>query len=70
MIAGAPEAEVDEYVALFTDEVDGDRKRLVVRKAHGQTTGDSRFGDAADPDAASERQARRSGDPANVSGSA
>ena len=37
MIAGAPEAGVDEYVALFTDEVDEDGKRLVARKGHGQS---------------------------------
>jgi hypothetical protein len=39
MVAGAPEEEVDEYVALFTDEVDGGGKRLVVRKGHAQSDG-------------------------------
>jgi hypothetical protein len=39
MIEGAPEAEVDEYIALFTDEIDEDGMRLVVRKGHGQSDG-------------------------------
>ncbi len=36
MIAAALEAEVDEYVASFTDEVDEDGRRLVVRNGRGK----------------------------------
>ncbi len=36
MIATALEAEVDEYVASFTDEVDEDGRRLVVRNGRGK----------------------------------
>ena len=36
MIAAALEAEVEEYVASFTDELDEDGKRLVVRNGHAQ----------------------------------
>ena len=36
MIAAALEAEVEEYVFSFTDEVDEDGKRLVVRNGHAQ----------------------------------
>jgi transposase-like protein len=36
MIAAALEAEVDEYVASFTDEVDEDGKRLVVRNGQAR----------------------------------
>ena len=60
MIAAALEAEVDEYVGSFVEEVDEDGKRLVVR--NGQCAGaarDGRVGDGADPGAAGERQARR-----------
>src|ERR1700683_3931292 len=39
MIAAALEAEVDEYVALFTGEVDGDGRRLVVRNGHARERG-------------------------------
>ncbi len=36
MIAAALEAEVDEYVAAFTDELDEDGHRLVVRNGRGK----------------------------------
>src|SRR3954454_25097624 len=36
MIAAALEAEVDEYVASFVDEVDADGKRLVVRNGRAR----------------------------------
>jgi Transposase, Mutator family len=36
MIAAAPDAEVQEYVASFTDELDEDGHRLVVRNGHGK----------------------------------
>lgn len=36
MIAAALEAEVDEYVSLFTDELDEDGRRLVVRNGCGK----------------------------------
>jgi Transposase, Mutator family len=36
MIAAALEAEVDEYVGWFVDEVDGDGKRLVVRNGRAR----------------------------------
>ena len=36
MIAAALKAEADEYVAAFTDEVDEDGKRLVVRNGHAR----------------------------------
>jgi len=36
MIAAALEAEVGEYVASFTDELDEDGKRLVVRNGRGK----------------------------------
>src|SRR5439155_18688839 len=36
MIAAALEAEVDEYVSSFTDEVGEDGKRLVVRNGHAR----------------------------------
>jgi len=36
MIATALEAEVDEYVASFTDEVDEDDRRLVVRNGRSK----------------------------------
>ena len=39
MIAAALEAEVDEYVASFTDEVDEDGRRLVVRNGHARERG-------------------------------
>ena len=63
MIAAALEAEVDEYVASFVDEVDEDGKRLVVRNGRARerkvTVG---LGHGADPGAAGQRQARRRGD--------
>jgi putative transposase len=39
MIAAALEAEVEEYVASFTDEVDEDGRRLVVRNGHARERG-------------------------------
>ena len=39
MIAAALEAEVDEYVASFTGEVDEDGRRLVVRNGHARERG-------------------------------
>jgi putative transposase len=36
MIAAALEAEVDEYVCAFTDELGEDGKRLVVRNGHAR----------------------------------
>ena len=36
MIAAALEAEVDEYVAAFVDDLDDDGRRLVVRNGHGK----------------------------------
>ena len=36
MIAAALEAEVDEYVGAFVDEVDEDGKRLVVRNGRAR----------------------------------
>jgi hypothetical protein len=36
MIAAALEAEVDEYVCSFTDELGEDGKRLVVRNGHAR----------------------------------
>jgi transposase-like protein len=36
MIAAALEAEVEQYVSSFTEEVDEDGKRLVVRNGHAQ----------------------------------
>lgn len=36
MIAAALEAEVEQYVSLFVDEVDEDGKRLVVRNGRAQ----------------------------------
>ena len=60
MIAAALEAEVDEYVGSFADEVDEDGKRLVVRNGRArERKRDGRVGDGPDPGAAGERQARR-----------
>ena len=39
MIAAALEAEVEEYVASFTDELDEDGRRLVVRNGHARERG-------------------------------
>jgi putative transposase len=39
MIAAALEAEVDQYVASFTGEVDGDGRRLVVRNGRARERG-------------------------------
>src|SRR5438093_11692352 len=39
MIAAALEAEVDEYVASFVEEVDEDGRRLVVRNGHARERG-------------------------------
>lgn len=39
MIARALEAEVDDYVERFVDEVDGDGRRLVVRNGHARERG-------------------------------
>ena len=39
MIAAALEAEVEEYVASFTDEVDEEGRRLVVRNGHARERG-------------------------------
>jgi transposase-like protein len=36
MIAAAPEAEVEQYVASFVDEIDEDAKRLVVRNGRAK----------------------------------
>ncbi len=36
MIAAALEAEVDEYVASFADEIDENSRRLVVRNGRGK----------------------------------
>ena len=36
MIAAALEAEVDEYVGVFVDEVDADEHRLVVRNGRAR----------------------------------
>ena len=62
MIAAALEAEVDEYVGSFAEEVGEDGKRLVVRNGQrARAGGDGRVGDGRDPGAAGERQARRRG---------
>ena len=39
MIAAALEAEVEQYVAAFVEEVDEDAKRLVVRNGHARERG-------------------------------
>jgi putative transposase len=39
MIAAALEVEVQEYVALFAEEIDGDGKRLVVRNGRARERG-------------------------------
>ncbi len=39
MIAAALEAEVEEYVAAFADEVGGNGKRLVVRNGRARGSG-------------------------------
>src|ERR1700722_12492805 len=39
MIAAALEAEVEEYVASFSDELDEDGRRLVVRNGHARERG-------------------------------
>ena len=63
MIAAALRAEADEYVERFSDEVDEDDHRLVVRNGRAQRAeGDGRVRDDPDQGAAGERQARRRGD--------
>ena len=56
MIAAALEAEVEEYVGAFVDEVDEDGKRLVVRngraRERGVTVGS---GDGPSPGATGQR---------------
>jgi hypothetical protein len=59
MIAAAPEAEVDEYLASFVDAVGGLGRRPAVRNGHARATRHGRLGDRADQCAAHERQARR-----------
>ena len=60
MIAAALRAEADAYVEQFSDEVDEDGHRLVVRNGRAKerkvTVGS---GDDPDPRAAGQRQARR-----------
>ena len=49
MIAAALEAEVDEYVSSFVDEVGEDGKRLVVRNGRArERKADGRVRDGAD----------------------
>ena len=63
MIAAALRAEADEYVERFSDEVDEDGHRLVVRNGRARERKVT-VGSGHDPDqgAAGERQARRGGD--------
>jgi putative transposase len=60
MVAAALEAEVDEYVQRFADELDEQGHRLVVRNGRGKerrvTVGVGEVGDLC---AAGEQQARR-----------
>jgi hypothetical protein len=62
MIAAVLEAEVDEYVQCFPDELDSEGRGLVVRNRRGKERRDRRFGHVADPRAARERRARGRGD--------
>jgi hypothetical protein len=53
MIAAALEAEVDEYVQRFPDELDSEGRRLVgAQPSREGAAGDRRFGHVADPRAA------------------
>jgi len=49
MIAAALEAEVDEYVGSFTDELDEDGRRLLAVMAAGSSYGNEMVADAAPP---------------------
>ena len=60
MIAAALRAEADEYVERFSDDVDEDGHRLVVRNGRARERQcDGRVGHDPGPRAAGERQARR-----------
>jgi hypothetical protein len=59
MIAVALEAEVDEYLDSFVDEVGGLGRRLAVRNGHARATRHARLGTARIRAPAHKRQARR-----------